>query len=203
MYNHNPRQFDELILRGATLAFCQAWKASFDQERGIVVRADHDYFVQLDFDFVWAWGSEEEDDWEIWIGRRIKLGDDDPEGIKFMRDLLELALAEDRDELWITYKACEYPTRWVTRPREGPEIKEILEVLEVVDEYEWSSEEEDDQEPYVWSSDSESPPTEAKSTTDPATSECESTWWSDDSGDGAKPAEAESEGSVQTDESAE
>lgn len=169
-YNYNPRVFDELISRGATLAFCQTWNASFEKDRGIVVRASRN--------FIWAWGFQEDEDcWEIWIGRRIKLGEDDPEGILFMGDLLDLIFTEDDDGLWITYKdrIC-----WVTRPKEGPEITRMEEVFEAVDEYRWSSQEseESDLEP---SGDESSDFLEAESTSNPATSDCESTWWSDDS----------------------
>ena len=187
-YSRDPQEFDELISRGATLAFCQAWKASFEKDRGIVVQADNS--------FLWAWGFREEwDSWEIWIGRRIKLGKHDTEGNEFMGDLMDLISTEDDDGLWITYKEREDPPRWLTLPKEGPEITKMVEPVEVVDEYEWwSSGEEDD--PELSSVGSFTDDGTARSTSNPATSDCESTWWPDDS-------ENEAEGEVQADEAAE
>jgi len=174
-YNGFPQEFDELISRGATPAFCEIWRARFNEDSGIV--------VQPSDDFKGAYGALIEDldfPWSIWIGRHIKLDDDDLDGSLFMESLLDIIFYEDDDGLWITYK--DHKDSWVTRPSEGPEIEGTVEVLEVADEYEvWSEEEEeeeeeDDHEPsHPTFSDNESP--EAESTS----SGCESTWWSDDS----------------------
>lgn len=181
----NPRMFEELVSRGATLVFCETWYAIFEEDRGIVVQAN-DRLKEIYGSFLGEWDS-----WSICIGRRIKLGDDDPEGILYMEDLLDLIFTEDDDELWITYKEKECHSHWVTRPKGGPKITEVAEVAEVEDEYDvWSGE--GDGESSVGSYVGESSSSEDKSTSDPATSDCESTWWSDDS-------ENEAEGGVPAD----
>jgi len=125
-YSHSPQVFDELISRGVTLAFCETWNPTFDEDSGIVVQASsrlkeaHETLIG------------EHDSWSIWIGRRIKLCDDDPDGSLFMEDLLDLIFSEDDYGIWITYKEDE--DQWVTRPEEGPEITKMVEVVEVVDE---------------------------------------------------------------------
>jgi hypothetical protein len=92
----------------------------------------------------------------------------------------------------------ETPTYWVTRPKEGLRIVETMEIADVVDEYDVWDGEEDDRESSVGCADesSESDP-ESESTSDPATSDCESTWWSDDSENEVEPEEGE--GDVQVD----
>ena len=168
-YSHNPQEFEELISRGITLAFCETWHATFNEEDGIIVQAD-DCLRKIYCD-----PMGECESWSIWIGRRIKLYDDDPEGGGFMEHLLDL-IFEDMDDLWITYKEPEGSTHWVTRPVEGMENT----VVDVVDEYEVESGEEDDREPSIGYA-GDTSESEAESTTHPASSECESTWWPDDS----------------------
>jgi len=178
--------FEELVSRGATLVFCETWYAIFEEDRGIVVQAN-DRLKEIYGSFLGEWDS-----WLICIGRRIKLGDDDPEGILYMEDLLDLIFTEDDDELWITYKESEYQSHWVTRPKGGLRITGVEEVAEVADEYDVWSGEDDDGESSVGSYAGETSASEAQSTSNPATSDCESTWWSDDS-------ENKAEGDVQTD----
>jgi len=178
--------FEELVERGTTLAFCETWHAIFKEDSGIVVQAN-DRLKEIYGSFV-----KEGDSWSVWIGRSIKLGHDDPEGRQFMEDLLDLVFTEDDRGLWITYKERGNPTHWVTRPKEGPRITDIAKVIEVADEYDvWSGEDEDG-ESSVGSYVDESEQSEAESTSNPETSDCESSWWSDHS-------ENESEGDAQTD----
>lgn len=185
-HRHNPREFEELVERGATLAFCETWQATFGGDHGIVVQAN-DRLKEIYDNLI-----EEGDSWSIWIGRRIKLGDDDPDGRLFMEDLLDLIFTEDDKGLWITFKEGENPTHWVTRPKGGPGITGIVEAVKVVDEYDvWSGEDDNDEESSVGGHTDESAPSGAESTTShPATSDCESTRWSDDS---------ENDGEVQVD----
>lgn len=140
-----------------------------------------------------------ETSWTIWVGRRIKLCDDDPDGSQFVEDLLDTIFTED-DGLWITY--MEPGGFWVTRPKEGPELTEIREVVEVADEYDVWSGEEDDCEPSVASSDDWNRECEAESTSNEA-SDCESTWWSDDSENEAESEEDEVGGDVEVNEAVE
>ena len=178
--------FEELISRGATLAFCETWSVTFEEDCGIVVQAN-DRLKEIYGSFL-----REGDSWSICIGRRIKLFADDSEGDLFMEDLLDLIFTEDDDKFWITYKEYEFQTHWITRPKGGLTIEGMGQVAEVGDEYETWSGEDDDGESSVGSYAGETSQSEAESTSDPATSDCESTWWSDDS-------ENEPEGDAQDD----
>lgn len=117
-----------------------------------------------------------------------------------MEDLLDMIFTEDGDGFWITYKMGGF---WVTRPEEGPEIPEMAEVVEVADDYDAWSEEEDDGETSVGSYVGETSQPEAESTSNSATSDCESAWWSDDSENEAGPEEDEAGGGMQVDEAVE
>lgn len=178
--------FEELVERGATLAFCETWYASFEEDRGIVVQAN-DRLREIYGSFI-----EEGDSWSIWIGRWIKLGDDDPEGRLFMEDLLDLIFTEDDSEMWVTYKEPENPTHWVTRPLEGPGVMGMVEVADVADEYDVWSGEDEDRESSVGNDAGDSAPSDAEFTSNPATLDRESYRWSDDS-------EEKSGGGVQAD----
>jgi hypothetical protein len=190
-YNHNPRSFDELISRGATPAFCQTWEARFEEENGIIVLANsrlREVYETL---------IGEHGHWSIWVGRRIKLHEDDPDGSLFMQDLLDMIFTEDDDQLWVTYEEPGPGGFWVTRPTEG--VTAVEGVAErIMDEYDVWSEEEDQEFP-VGSYDGEASQSEAESTSNPPTSDCESTWWSDDSENETEPGEDEIEGGVQAD----
>jgi len=121
-----------------------------------------------------------------------------------MEDLLDLIFTEDDDGRWITYQ--KRGGFWVTRPKEGSEIPgmaedvEDAEVAEVADEYDVWSEEGGDRESSIGSYAGEASQTEAEPTPSPATSDCESTWWSDDSENEAEAEEDEVGGGVQVDE---
>lgn len=118
--------FNELIARGATLAFCETWKATFDDYRGIIIRAN-DRLREAYETLIGESGS-----WTIWIGRRIEFCSDDLDGSLFMEDLLDLIFTEDHEGLWITYR--EEGTSWVTGPEEGSAIYG-LEIVEVTNGY--------------------------------------------------------------------
>ena len=174
-YDDFPQEFDELVSRGATRAFCETWRARFNEDCGIVVRPSDDLrdcYEDLSEELGFPWYPH----WSIWIGRRIKLEDWDLNGRRFMEDLLDIIFCDDDDGLWITYK--DHQDSWVTRPKEGPEIEGMVEVLEIADEYEVLSGEEDDYESSIQSyGEGEGPEAEASS----VSSGGESTWWSDDS----------------------
>ena len=192
-YNHDPKQFDELISRGATLAFCETWDATFGNVRGIVVHAN-DNLKETYGSFV-----DDCERWMIWIGRRIKLEDDDDYGSLFMEELLDLIFTEDDDGMWITYREkSETPTYWVTRPKEGLRIVETMEIADAADEYDvWDGEEDDRDSSVGYAHESSEDDPASESASDPAISDCESTWWSDDSENEVGPEEGE--GEVQVD----
>jgi len=183
-----------LISRGATLAFCEAWEAKFDEEDGIIVLANSRLREAYE-NFIGEHGH-----WSIWVGRRIKLSEDDPDGSLFMEDLLDMIFTRDDNGHWITYTKpggfC------VTRPEEGMIIPGEAEVVEIPEGL-WTSEEEGSPESSVGSYVGETSQSEAESTSNPQTSDCESTWWSDDSESEAGPEEDEIEGGVQVDEAVE
>lgn len=191
-YIQDPHMFNELIARGATLAFCETWEATFDDKRGIIVRANAH--------LRWTYETiiEEGGSWTIWIGRRIELCSDDLDGSLFMEEILDLIFTEDHEGLWITYKEDQEGTSWVTRPKEGSAI-DGLEIVEFTNEYEILSGEEDDRES-IGSYASDTSESEARSTSNPDSSEPGSTWWSDDSENSMEePAEGEAEVEVPVD----
>lgn len=183
-----------MISRGATLAFCETWEATFDEENGIIVLANSRLREAYDA-FIGEHGH-----WSIWVGRRIKLSEHDPDGSLFMDDLLDMIFTQDDGGHWITY--TKPGGFWVTRPEEGLIIPGDAEVVEVPEDL-WTSEEEGDPESSVGSYVGETSQSEAESTSNPQTSDCESTWWSDDSESEAGPEEEEIEGGVQVDEAVE
>ena len=174
---------EELISRGATPAFCERWQATFDEDNGIIIRVNDCSGIAYET-LIQEYGY-----WEVWVGRRIKLYGDEC-GSEFVDELLDVIFTEDDDGRWITYK--DPGGYFVTRPKEGPNIPEGAEVVEIADEYDPWSDGEEDREPSV-GSDSDTPWCEAESTSNPATSDCESTWWSDDSENEAEPEEDEIE----------
>ena len=138
--------------------------------------------------------------WSIWVGRRIKLREYDPDGSLFMGDLLDMIFTQDDNGYWITH--TEPGGFCVTRPEEGIIIPGEAEVVEIPEDS-WTSEEEGSPESSVGGYVGETSECEAESTSNPQTSDCESTWWSDDSESGAGPEEDEIEGGAQVNEAVE
>lgn len=83
-YADNPTAFGTLVSRGATPAMVELYQLEWTDEEGIVAWADEDLFDEFSSD-----SMKEGAKWKIYLGRRIVLDPADPDGTKFVEDLVE------------------------------------------------------------------------------------------------------------------
>ncbi|KAJ3517219.1 hypothetical protein NMY22_g14011 [Coprinellus aureogranulatus] len=115
-------EFFQLIRRGATRAMCEEFSLEFTEEKGIVAWMNQDIMDEFA-----GPAMDQGDRWKIYLGRRLKLDEDDPDGTLFIEGLLEDGIIchprlWDRPR-WVTVK--EKAKTWATLP--NPNIDNPLE----------------------------------------------------------------------------
>lgn len=110
--------------RGATRCMCETFHLRFNKETGIIACADQGLFEAFS-----GPAMQQGHLWDIHLGRRIELDDDDLDGAQFIEDLLEDAilfpLRSSRSarvqERWETVE--DVTGYWVTRPMSNPHVE--------------------------------------------------------------------------------
>ncbi|KAJ7837587.1 hypothetical protein B0H14DRAFT_2791282 [Mycena olivaceomarginata] len=125
LYLSRQVEYEELRQRGATRFMCETFNLEFDADDGITAWADGDIYDEFAGPLM-----QTGDFWKIMLGRRIQLGDDDPDGSLFMEALLEDALIFPlvSEYKWETIE--ESPGIWATRPIESAMLSDEDEELE-------------------------------------------------------------------------
>lgn len=112
-YTGRMNEYRDLLARGATRLMCEAFYLSFSQETGIVLEMREDLFHE------WA-GAElrNAESWTVYLGREIRLDDEDEDGSLYIDAVLEEALLfggyTESLVFWETVQT--EPRHWVTRP---------------------------------------------------------------------------------------
>jgi len=113
-------EYVQLRKRGASIQMCHEFSLSFKPDTGIV--------AVLTPEIKEIFGGpdmQEEDTWELYLGRRVTLDEGDEDGSDFIIGLLEDALFYEQlpcisaghpRDLWKTMKLVGRPNVWATRP---------------------------------------------------------------------------------------
>ncbi|KAJ7783830.1 hypothetical protein DFH07DRAFT_206331 [Mycena maculata] len=107
---YTPEKYEQLRQRGATRLMCETFHLEFHEDVGIVAWADGDIYEEF------AGPVMQTGDFrKIMLGRRVELGDDDPDDSEFVEALLEDAIVFPLTSTckWETVE--ESPGIWVTR----------------------------------------------------------------------------------------
>jgi hypothetical protein len=118
-------EFEELVARGATEFMCETFALEFTPETGIVAQVPGEFWDDFPPHFKtqddWDQEADEVKLWKIYLGRRIVLDDDDPDGSQFIENFLEEVFYYPNkitlEAQWETL--LEAPGVWVTRPKDS------------------------------------------------------------------------------------
>ncbi|PPQ83165.1 hypothetical protein CVT25_005412 [Psilocybe cyanescens] len=115
-YESRQKEYLELLRRGATADMCKTFNLSFTSERGICAVANEGIIEAFA-----GPAMQEEDTWQIYLGRRVTLEQDDFDGQNFVTDLMDDISTLPTAGNWVTEE--EYPGTWVTYPKYRGELE--------------------------------------------------------------------------------
>lgn len=115
-YESRQKEYLELLRRGATADMCKTFNLSFTSERGICAVANEGIIEAFA-----GPAMQEEDTWQIYLGRCVTLEQDDFDGQNFVTDLMDDISTLPTAGNWVTEE--EYPGTWVTYPKYRGELE--------------------------------------------------------------------------------
>lgn len=115
-YASRKAEYKELLRRGATPEMCDLFYLQFHPNTGICAWLPEDIFNEFA-----GPAMEDEDEWQIYLGRRVTLEENDVDGREFVKNILDDISALPDVGNWATEE--ESPGTWVTYPKFRGELQ--------------------------------------------------------------------------------